>query len=61
MKCVRHLCQAAPRNTAPIALLSPSWASQDDQAHSVKPAGPQAAQEGGPEGAVLGVELTRPR
>ena len=37
MKCVLHLCQAAPANTVPMASLSPGWASKITGSTPIKP------------------------
>ena len=49
------LCQAAPSMTAAITAFSPAWAVGDHQLGPAPSAGLQAAQERGPERAVLGI------
>ena len=41
MKCIRHLCHAAPWNTVPMAFFKPSVGVGHDELHPVEPAGLQ--------------------
>ena len=54
-KCTRQRCQAAPANTAPIAALSPSWASEMTSCATCRPRALSERRNAGPERAVLAV------
>jgi hypothetical protein len=59
-KCTRHRCHAAPMSTAAMACFNPMWASAMTSCTPTESAGLHAAQECGPERAVLAVPDREP-
>ena len=56
MKCVRHLCQAAPGSSASIAFVRPRWSSEMTSCTPERPRAARSREEDPPGGLVLARE-----